>query len=174
MNVAIFLTLFNLFNFTVLFGLYIKLYHIDGMTKYEMVDNMRDTCNRIVGREINDKYGIYFISSYHYSAIITTIVALVLVNNLKYFIINFMFISFIGYTNLIFKGCLVRKYERLLLNGGDSYATKQMNQAFNIYFSLFNIEPSLNNKIVSVFYVFFIVYVALAVKLINLLSNQKL
>ena len=172
MNVEKGLTLFNLFNFTVLFGLYIKLYHIDGMTKYEIVDNMRDTCNNIVGKEINDKYGIYFITSYHYPAIISTLVALVLVNNLKYFIINFLFITFIGYTNLIFKGCLVRKYERQLLNGEDSYATKLMNKAFDIYFSLFNIEPSLNNKIVGVFYIFFTVYVALAIKMIYLLSRQ--
>lgn len=83
-----------------------------------------------------------------------------------------MFISFIGYTNLIFKGCLVRKYERKLLNGEDSYPTKLMNEGFDIYFSLFNIEPSLNNKIVGAFYVFFTVYVALAIKLIYLLSSQ--
>ena len=83
-----------------------------------------------------------------------------------------MFTSFIGYTNLIFKGCLVRKYERQLLNGEDSYATKLMNWVFNTYFSLFNVEPSLNNKIVGVFYVFFIVYAALAIKLIYLLSSQ--
>ena len=142
MNIERSLTLINLFNFVILFGLYIKFYHIDKKDKYEMVNTMRETCNNIVGKNINDKYGIYFITAYHYPAIISTIVALILVKDLKYFIINFLFISFIGYTNLIFKGCLVRKYERELLNGEDSYATKAMNATFNMYFSLFNIEPS--------------------------------
>lgn len=172
MNIERSLTLFNLFNFVLISGLYIKFYHIDKKDKYEIVHTMRETCNNIVGKNINDKYGIYFITAYHYPAIISTIVALILAKDLKYFIINFLFISFIGYTNLIFKGCLIRKYERELLNGEDSYATKAMNATFNMYFSLFSIEPTLNNKIVAVFYVFFVVYVGLAIKLIYLLSNK--
>ena len=85
------LTLFNLFNFSILFSLYIKFYHIDGMKKYEMVGTFRDTVDRIIGKENNDKYGIYLITFYHYSSIITLILALILVNNLKDYTINFFF-----------------------------------------------------------------------------------
>lgn len=170
MNIERGLNLFNLFNFTVLFGLYIKLYHVDGMNKYEIVQTIKDICEEIIGKDFNDKYGIYFITLYHYPAIITTILALILVTDIKYFIVNYMFIAFIGYTNIIFKGCLVRKYERLLLNGYDSYVTRIMNRLFDVYFTIFNIDHTLNNKIVSMFYVFFIAYIALSVKLLNILS----
>ncbi len=164
------LTLFNLFNFVVIFSLYVKFYHIDGMKKYEIIDTFRETVNGIIGKETNDKYGIYLITLYHYPSIISSILALILVNDLKDYLINFLFISFIGYTNLIFKGCLLRKYERQLLNGEDSYVTKMINFTFNKYFDAFNIEPTLNNKILTVFYVFFVGYIALSIKLIYLLK----
>ena len=39
------LTLFNLFNFVVIFSLYVKFYHIDNEKKYEIIDTFRETCN---------------------------------------------------------------------------------------------------------------------------------
>jgi len=171
MNLERKITLFNLFNFTIIFFMYIKFYHIDGLNKREIICNFRHIWEQLIGKELNDKYGIYIITLYHYPAIITTIIALIISKELKNFLINFLYISFIGYTNLLFKGCLVRKYEKELMNGDETIVTKLMNMVFDVYFKIFNIEPKLENKIVAVFYLFFFIYILLSIKLISLLSK---
>ena len=61
----------------------------------------------------------------------------------------------------MFKGCLVRKYEKELMNGDETIVTKLMNMVFDAYFKIFNIEPKLENKIVAVAYIFFLIYPSL-------------
>ena len=168
-----YVTLYNLFNFIVIFGLYINMYHIDGMDKKEIIQNIKHTCNQILGEERNKNYGIYYITFYHYTATISSTLGLFLANDVKNYFFNFILISFIGYTNLIFKGCILRKYERELLNGEDSYVSRLINSTFSIYFSLTNTENTIKNKVTTVFYFFTSIYIILGLKMVYLLRKQK-
>ena len=113
-KIYILITLINVLIFTILGGLFCRYLVIEKMERYDFLHMIKNNIDSIVGKDNNRNYFIYMILFLHTLYSIIIFISLTFTPYIDIYIVNVAIAIFVVYTNLEFKGCLLRKYEKMV------------------------------------------------------------
>jgi hypothetical protein len=143
--------------------------YICEMDKYEIVVDVRQKVDNIIGHDNNNTIGIAIFLAIHAIFAISLGAATILNSDIKYYILNILAVALIVFTNLYYKGCLLRKYERQFFTTTNDPA-KIAQSPLNFLISLFTHRtPIKTDQVLFVFIGFYIVSLSLLTKFIYMI-----
>lgn len=148
----ILITLINVIIFTILGGLFCRYLVIEKMERYDFLHMIKNKIESIVGKDNNRNYFIYMILFLHTLYSIIIFISLTFTPYIDIYIINVAIVIFVVYTNLEFKGCLLRKYEKMIFRDSDNYDPGELfpHLFFRLLSKIFNYEFNINDKVLFV------------------------
>lgn len=143
--------------------------YIRKMDKYEIVADVRQKIDNIIGHNNNNTIGISVFLAIHAIFVISLGAVTILNREIEYYILNVLAVLLIVFTNLYYKGCLLRKYERQFFTSTNDPA-KIAHSPLNFLISLFtNRTPTKTDQVLFVFIVFYIILLSLLIKFIYMI-----
>ena len=167
------ITLINVGIFTILGYLFWRYLIIDNMEKYEFLYMIKYNIDNIVGINNNRNYFIYIVLFLHtlYSTIV--IICLLFTPYIDIYVLNILIVLFVVYTNLEYKGCLLRKYEKIIFKETEQIDPGEFfpDLFFRILSKILKHDFTLNDKVLSVMFIGFILSILILLRFIKLLRK---
>lgn len=169
----IFITLINVCIFTILGYLFWRYLIIGNMEKYEFLHMIKYNIDNIVGKENNSNYFIYILLFIHTLYSIIIIISLTFTPYIDIYIINGLIALFVVYTNLEYKGCLLRKYEKIVFKDSGKTDPGKIfpHLLFNILSKMLNYDFTMDDKVLFVMLFGFILSIMVISRFIKLLRK---
>ena len=151
-KIYIIITLINVLIFTILGGLFCRYLVIEKMEKYDFLHMIKNNVESVVGKDNNRNYFIYILLFLHTLYSIIIIISLTFTPYIDIYIVNVAIALFVVYTNLEYKGCLIRKYEKIVFRDSNNYDPGELfpHLFFRLLSKIFGYEFKINDKVLFV------------------------
>lgn len=170
----ILITVINFFIVSFFGSLLFKFTVIDNYTKYEFLDFMKEITDNIFGEYVNKYYIVYLIFLIHGIYSLGISFCLFTTEYLDIYIANILILMFVMYTNLEYKGCLLRKYEKMFFtqdNNNIDPGAFFPYLAFKIIGKIVGFTFNKEQEILTVFFGAFIMSIIFLMKLLYLVHK---
>lgn len=158
------------------FGLLLfKFTMVDNYTKYEFLDYMKKITDNIFGEYVNKYYIVYLIFFIHGLYSLGISFCLFTAPYLDIYVVNLFILMFVMYTNLEYRGCLLRKYEKMFFTDDNKNIDPGAwfpHLAFKIIGHICGFTFNKEQEILTVFFGAFIMSIAFLIKLLYLIYKN--
>ena len=164
------LTVMNVVGITVLSLFLLIECGINKKNKYEVIHSLKHNLNTTFGERVHENIIFPFLMLSHFILTISFVANIFFTESLHILSVNIIMLCVVAALNIIFKGCIAHKYEKIMLGKYVKLVT-----FFEVFFTpysiIFNVPPTLHEKLRFIYLFYFIVFVVIARRFLSLLSK---
>ncbi len=145
---------------------------INKKDKYKTLQSLKTNLDALFGKKIHRFIVLPFLMVLHFIFTITFLTNIFLTDSLAIFVINVSLLTIVAMLNLMFKGCIAHKYEKLMLKKYVKLVT--FFELFFIPYNMISNKPlSLAQKISFVYFFYSLIFVITGLRFLSLLTKQN-